>query len=211
MGVEEGRMATKGERTRKEILKIAQSIVLQRGFGGTSIERILEEAKITKGGFFYHFDGKNDLARNLILQYLEEDNLFFTQLFDQARDLSEDSLQQMLLFLKLMADAMAKLPDVHPGCLVATFTYESQQFNEDVQALVAEGLLHWRELFVEQLDLVLQKYQPRNAVSSSELADMLTATIEGGIIMSRALNDPQVLVQQIMQYRNYIRVLFDAA
>ena len=60
-------MSTKGERTRNEIMKIAEGLVLQRGFAGTSIERILEEADITKGGFFYHFEGKNDLARRSAL------------------------------------------------------------------------------------------------------------------------------------------------
>ena len=204
-------MGTKGEQTRKDILKIAESLILQRGFAGTSIERILEEAKITKGGFFYHFDGKNDLARNLMLQYLETDEIFFRDLLHRARELSEDPLQQMLLFLKLLADAMASLPDTHPGCLVAAFTYESQQFNKDVHALVAEGILSWRKLFADQLDQILLKYSPRVEIERAELADMLTATIEGGIIMSRALGDPRVLVQQILQYRSYIRVLFDAS
>lgn len=205
-------MGAKGERTRKEILKIAESLVLQRGFAGTSIERIIEEAEITKGGFFYHFDGKNDLARNLMLQYLEDDTIFFTELIERARELSEDPLQQMLIFLKLLAEAMADLGQTHPGCLVASFTYESQQFNDDVLQLVVEGLLLWRKMFVQQLDLIAESdHAMKVEFDPSDLADMLTATIEGGIIMSRALDDPEILVKQVLQYRNYIRVLFGVA
>ena len=204
-------MGSKGEQTRREILRVAEGLVLQRGFAGTSIELILEHAGITKGGFFYHFSGKSDLARHLLLQFLEDDEAFFIELVQQARELVEDPLQQMLVFLKLLAEAMAHLPDTHPGCLVASFTYESQLFNEDVHALVIEGLLSWRKIFREQLDLILQLHTPRLQVDSAELADMLTATIEGGIIMSRAHGDQQVLVQQILQYRSYIRLLFGDA
>jgi AcrR family transcriptional regulator len=66
-------MGTKGEQTREHILATAESIILQRGYSGTSIEDIIGEAGITKGGFFYHFDGKNDLAKNLMLRYLDQD------------------------------------------------------------------------------------------------------------------------------------------
>jgi len=129
-------------------------LVLQQGFAGTSIEQILEEAQITKGGFFYHFDGKNDLARHLILRHLEEDEAFFLDLVSKAQALSEDPLQQFLIFLKLLAEAMGNLPEMHPGCLVASFTYESQQFNEDVHELNAKGILSWRKIFEEQLDRI---------------------------------------------------------
>jgi len=203
-------MGTKGDRTRREILKIAEGLILQRGFAGTSIERIIEEAEITKSGFFYHFGGKSDLARQLMLQYLEDDEAFFEELIAKARDLSEDPLQQLLLFLKLMADAMADLPGSHPGCLVASFTYESQQFDEEVHALVVEGLAAWRRTFEGHFEKVLERYEPTTPVDRSTLADMLTATIEGGIILSRAFGDPRLLVDQIMQYRDYIRLLFGA-
>lgn len=199
----------KGERTRREILKTAERIVLERGFAGTSIESILAAAKITKGGFFYHFDGKSDLARNLMLLYLEEDEAFFRGLIEQAQHLSEDPLQQLLIFLKLMADEMAKLPSTHPGCLVASFTYESQQFDDDVKSLAAKGVLLWRTTFVAFFEAARAKHPMRLNVESSELADMLTSVIEGGIITSRTLDDPKILVQQLLQFRNYVRLLFD--
>jgi AcrR family transcriptional regulator len=70
-------MGAKGAQTREHILATAESIILQRGYSGTSIEEIIGEAGITKGGFFYHFAGKSDLARNLMLRYLENDSKFF--------------------------------------------------------------------------------------------------------------------------------------
>lgn len=204
-------MGAKGEQTREHILATAERIILQRGYSGTSIEEIIGEAGITKGGFFYHFDGKNDLARNLMLRYLENDVKFFAGLSERAQSLTEDPLQQFLLFLKLMAETMADLPGTHPGCLVASFTYEAQQFDDDVQELNAQGVLSWRHIFLEHLEKVSEKYPMRIEKPLEELADMLSSIIEGGIIMSKVLDDGQILPNQLLQYRSYIRLVFGDA
>lgn len=204
-------MKTKGERTREHILATAETLILQRGFVGTSIEDILDQASITKGGFFYHFDGKIDLARNLIERYLVQDAAFFASLEKQARDLTEDPLQQMLIFIKLLAKTMDDLPGTHPGCLVAAFTYESQQFDDEIRALNAKGVLSWRQIFLGFLNRIEEKYPMKSDRSAEELADMLTSVIEGGIIVSKAVGDRHILPQQLLQYRNYLRLLFGDA
>ena len=38
---------------------------------------------------------------------------------------------------------------------------------------------------------------------------MLSSIIEGGIVVSRALGDPEILVNQLLQYRAHIRLLFN--
>lgn len=201
-------MGAKGLKTRENILATAESIILQRGYAGTSIEDIIGRAGITKGGFFYHFDGKNDLARNLILRYLEQDDVLFNGLVERAHSLTEDPLQQFLIFIKLLAEAMADLPSTHPGCLAASFTYESQQFDDEVTELVAQGMLRWRRLFMQHLEKIVEKYPMKIEHPLEELADMLSSIIEGGIIMSRALDDREILPNQLLQYRNYIRLVF---
>jgi len=202
-------MGTRGEVTREKILSVAESIILQKGFSATSIDEIIQSSHITKGGFFYHFTGKNDLAHSLVQRYLVQDDLFFNNLFERADSLSEDPLQQMLIFLKLLSEAMADLPNGHPGCLVASFAYESLQFEKEVMDLAAEGILCWRKLFLGRLENIAEKYPAKIDVSFAELADMLTSTIEGGILISRVISCPDALVQQILQYRTYVRLLFE--
>ena len=201
-------MPTKGELTRENILDIAEHIILQKGFSGTSIDEIIETANITKGGFYYHFKCKEDLARHLMVRYQKADDKFFNELFARADSLSEDPLQQMLIFLNLLAEAMGNLPQTHPGCLVASFTYENQQFNEDVKHIICDCLVGWRTLFVKKLARISETYSMKVETDIMELADTLTSIVEGGIILSRAFNEPERLVNQILQYRNYIRLLY---
>jgi len=201
-------MGEKAIKTKDRILETAERIILQRGFSGTSIDEIINQSHITKGGFFYHFKGKNDLAKKLIERYLVADDIFFEQLFARARRLVEDPLQQMLLFLKLMAEAMEQLPDTHPGCLAASFVYESQQFDKEVLNLIETGITNWRKLFVAQLELINSQYKPRQEYDVTMMADFLTASVEGGIILSLITKDQNQLVQHILHYRNYLHLLY---
>jgi len=202
-------MVTRANSSRERILKCAEEIILQKGFSSTSIEEILEKAAITKGGFFYHFDGKTGLAKALVERYLQTDEEVFGGLFEQADQLSEDPLHRLLIFLKLLSDTMANLKHTHPGCLVASFTYESHQLNEDVRELIKKGLLAWREMFTTRLEKISEKYPRKIDISNDALADMFASVIEGGIIQSKAFQNNRLLVDQILAYRNYIRVLYE--
>ena len=201
-------MTAKQPNARERILDIAQQKILLKGYSATSIDEIRQDAHITKGGFFYHFNDKNELALALVQRYLDSDEVFFNDLFERAESLSEDPLQQMLLFLKLLAEAMGDIPNGHPGCLVAAFIYQSMQFEDNVLELIAKGMLDWRQLFKQQLLKVQEKYPMKTDVSIDELADNLTAILEGGIVTSLVLKDPDILSKQILHYRNYIRLLF---
>ncbi len=204
-------MGAKGAQTREHILATAEAMILQRGYSGTSIEEIIGEAGITKGGFFYHFDGKSDLARQLMLRYLERDGRFFNDISERAQALTEDPLQQYLLFLKLMAEELQDMPGSHPGCLVASFTYEAQQFDEEIRTLNSQGVLSWRELFLMHLERIADKYPMKIERPLDELADLLTSVIEGGIVMSKVLDDGTILPNQLLQYRDYIRLIYGDA
>lgn len=62
--------------TKERILAAAEQVILSQGFSATNIEDILSKAAITKSGFFYHYANKQDLARALVMRYLENDAAF---------------------------------------------------------------------------------------------------------------------------------------
>ena len=204
-------MNTRANSSRERILSVAEKLILQKGFTGTNITEILNKAAITKGGFFYHFTGKGELALALVERYLEQDRIVFQELLTRADSLSEDPLQRALIFLNLFAEMVSGMHSTHPGCLVAAFTYELQQFDEEVCDLMKTGILGWRELVAQRLELILAHYPPRIEVSIEALADMFTSTLEGGIILARITDSNQALVAQVHAYRNHLRLIFDPA
>ena len=203
-------MATKGEATKEKLMDIAERHILMSGFAATSIEVLINEAGITKSGFFYHFDGKNDLACALMQRYREQDAFLFSSMFERAEELTDDPLQQMLVFVKLLAEMMENLAGLHPGCLVASFTYESDQVNEEVRAITADSVKDWRKLFRNKIEKINSRYTLKSERTSDDLADMLSTIIEGGIVVSRAVNDPEILVKQLLEYRTYLSLLYSS-
>lgn len=198
----------KGQSTRERIMDIAESSVLQKGFGATSIDEIIAAAEITKSGFFYHFKDKNVLARELLKRYLSRDDVILDDLFDRARELSEDPLHAFLIGLKLFAEMLADIPEGHPGCLVAIYCYQERLFDNEVIELNRQGVLAWRHRFVAVLEEIAEKYPPNIDVDINDLADMVSTVVEGGIVMGKALSEPEILSKQIMQMRAYISLLF---
>ena len=198
----------KGAETRERILELAEAGVLEKGFAATSIEELISAAGITKSGFFYHFKDKGELARALMQRYLDQEDAILDDLFARADELNEDPLHGYLVALKLLAEMMANLPEAHPGCIVAAFCYQEQLFNRDVRELNTEGVLGWRRSMRERLDLIAERYRPRIEVDLDALADMASALIEGGIIISRVVKEKEALPKQIMLYRDFVRAVF---
>jgi AcrR family transcriptional regulator len=194
--------------TRERLLGLAEAAVLDKGFAATSIEELITGAGISKSGFFYHFRDKGALAKALIERYIERESALFDDLFRRAAELNEDPLHGFLVALKMLAEMMADLPKGHPGCLVASFCYQDQLFNREVRELTAGGVRRWRAFFCDRLEAIAKRYPPRLAVDLEGLADMLSALVDGGIILSRTLKEKEALPRQILLYRDFVRAIF---
>lgn len=201
---------TKGERTREKILDVAYQAIIEKGFAATSIEELVEAAGITKSGFFYHFRDKNDLARQLFGRFLAEDDAIIDMLEQRARELSDDPLQSYLIFLNLYAQLMDDMDGLHPGCMVATVTYQERLFDAEVKRMNVEYLTRTRQRYLSWLEEIAARHPPRGDADLEALADNLTAIVEGAIILSKAFGDLRLMGRQARLYRNHVKLLFGA-
>jgi len=198
----------RGEETRERLLELAESAVLQKGFASTSIDELIAAAGITKGGFFYHFKDKNELAKGLLLRHLKHDKEILDDIFGRADELHEDPLHRFLIALKLFSEMLADLPESHPGCLAASYAYQDQLFSQEIRDLNQAGIVAWRARFRERLDQIVKIYPLRLDIDLDVLADMPITLVEGGIVNGKVLKDPTILPNQILTYRDFIRLIF---
>lgn len=181
---------------------------MAKGFEATSIEEIVVSADITKSGFFYHFRDKNALALALIERHIEVEDELFDDLLGRARDLTDDPLQVALIGLKLLAELIEDMPGGHPGCIVATAAYQDRLFDRNVREANRRAVLGWRNRFRAMFDEIATVYPMNDEVDLDHISDMVSATIEGGIIMSRAVGEPLITAQQVLLLRSYVKLLF---
>jgi AcrR family transcriptional regulator len=196
---------------RERILDCAEGAVLDNDFDAPSIDELIAAVGLTKSGFFYHFRDKTELARVLLVRYIERESAMFDELFARADELNEDPLHGFLVGLKMLAELMNDLPNGHPGCLIAAYCYQDRLFDQQVRDLNAASVLAWRKRFRTRLDLIATRYPPRIEVDLDDLADMLSAVADGGIILSKVLKDPRALSRQMLLYREFVKTVFVGA
>ena len=56
----------KGEKRKKELLKIAYDMFLTQGYENTSVDEIIEKAQIAKGTYYYYFKSKEQMLEEVI-------------------------------------------------------------------------------------------------------------------------------------------------
>lgn len=196
------------ETNRDKLMTVAEIAILEKGLAATSIEELIAEVGITKSGFFYHFPDKSALVKAILQRHIAVEEKWLDDLFGRARDGNDDPLDEFLTFLGLLQGEMERLPDVHPGCLIAVCCFQERLFERDVHVLAASNLLRWRERFHERFQVIARHHAPKIDVELDALADMLTALTDGAIILSKTVREKSVLPRQIGLYRHFVEAVF---
>lgn len=189
----------------------AEALILKQGFSATAIDAIIAEAGITKGTFFYHFDTKAALAQALVERFADYDLGYLEQNMRRAENLSRDPLQQMLIFIGLFIEGAESLSEPYPGCLFASFIYESGLFEDSTLGVITGAYTAWRERLGGKLREIVELHPPAEEVDLDSLAEMLTVVFEGAFIVSKTQREPEVVAEQLIHYRRYIELLFAGA
>jgi TetR/AcrR family transcriptional regulator, transcriptional repressor for nem operon len=194
--------------TRERILAVAHDAIIDKGFDATSVEEIAAAVEISRAGFFYHFPDKNALARALIERQIVGESEMLDQMTTRAAELSDDPLQQMLIMMRLMAERYVEVPGGYAGCILAAATYQDRLFDAEVKAANRRSHLAWRDRFRGYFERIAAAHPPREPVDADDMADMVNAVIEGGMILSRGMGDPQVLVRQVLLARQMVKAVY---
>ena len=70
------------QHTREKILAAAARRFKKDGFEGTSVSAVMGDAELTHGGFYSHFESKDDLVASVIRTGFDDASVTFEALFD---------------------------------------------------------------------------------------------------------------------------------
>lgn len=196
------------ERTRESILDAAQALILDHGYGSTTVDAVVTRAGVTKGAFFHHFRSKADLARALVERYALMDREVLERHLERARKLASDPLQQLLILIGLYEEEFEALADPFPGCLFASYIYENKLFDAGTLEVLRESTLMWRAVAREMLEKVAAAHPPREPVDLDSLADLFYALAEGSYIMTKTLGDKTLVARHLRHLKTYLELLF---
>ena len=202
-------MGKKGEDTRTRILDTAQDMILDLGYAGVSIDKLISRLGMTKGAFFHHFKSKDDLAYALIKRFSDEGIDLLKLSLARAKKFSDDPFQQLMILIGQYEEIFEDLTEPFPGCLLASYVYEWQQFSEETRKLVNKEFLLSRKELTKLFRETAKKYPPRAEFDPVSLADGFMCVFEGAFILSKSLQEPDTTFKQLRHYKTFIKLLFN--
>lgn len=161
-------MNDKKSKTRQRILDSARSALIQHGPAEPSVSQVMGAAGLTVGGFYAHFDSKDELMLEAFSQLLSERRGLFTQIDPALDGTGRRALAAAFYLSRKHRDALEQ------ACPLPTSLSEMQRLPEA-----------FREALAEHLELMTAQMVDRPEDADKALADL--ALMIGGLALARAL------------------------
>lgn len=175
---------TKTETTKLKLLKTTARLIRQQGYNATGISQILAESGVPKGSLYYHFpQGKIELTVGAVNLANETIGVVFERITHSTYTAEEAVQAYCDYYLKEMEQG-----NFEKGCPFATVTLEASPFVEPIQLACKAAFDHLQGLLEA---LLIRDGLPDS--EASNLALMVLASIEGGLILSKAQKTPDPL------------------
>jgi len=186
---------TDKHKTRERLINEMARLVQIKGFNCTSINDVIQAVGIKKGTLYYYFSGKDELG----LAVLERDRNEFLTFLDEALT-GTSSIKALEHFFRA-AFEMHKERGFIGGCLWGNTALEMSDTNPCYTALVQGVFSEW----IGKIEAVVYSGQQAGQIktdrSAAELAHLIVASIEGGIMMSRLTKKDAPLKQCLESLR----------
>jgi TetR/AcrR family transcriptional repressor of nem operon len=171
-----GRADSDGD-TATRILDSAETLVQVRGFNGFSYADVAGELSLTTASLHYHFPGKAELGRALIVRYAER----FKAALAEIDERGEDAPAKLRAYARLYADVLRD----ERMCLCGMLAAEYQTLPEPMRDAVI-GFFDENETWVER---VLAGGREEGTVAFEgpprEAAGLIVSALEGAMLVAR--------------------------
>jgi TetR/AcrR family transcriptional repressor of nem operon len=172
--------------TRERLIDAAYRLSRRKGFDRTSVSEVIAEAGVQRGSLYHYFPGKEDLG----LAVLERDRSEFMAMLDSTLSLSGHPASKLQAFFDAALKKHRESGFVG-GCLWGNTALEMSDTNPAYAQLVAEVFDAW----LAKTEAVIRRGQEegefRADLKAGDLARLVVAGIEGGIMMSRLTKSPR--------------------
>ena len=187
----------KGEQTKQGILKKTRRLLMTKGFHNTSISDIIAACGVKKGNLYYHFASKEELGLAVLQDAAAE---FFLLLENSLA--GANPLEKVGNSLEAILQAQRKANFVG-GCLFGNTALEMSDSNPRFARIIRTVFDRWVDLLAGVLAQSRKKSGPL-AQDPRQLAKLIVAVAEGGIMMTRVSKDGRDLRDCILSLRRLL-------
>lgn len=182
-------MQQRARETRRSVLLAAAAVFERSGFAATRIQDILEEAEVTKGALYFHFESKEELAAAIVREQSNWREAYATD--------ARWAVQQLIDLSFGFARALREDPLVSAS---VRLTLERNTFASQDPAPYDE----WLDAVADLLVTAQHAGELKPDADPSALASVIVSAITGAQLVSEAKSGRRDLDERLEQFWRWL-------
>jgi TetR/AcrR family transcriptional repressor of nem operon len=189
--------------TRTKLLEAARDLIRVKGYTATTVDDICAAAGVTKGGFFHHFESKEQIG----IAAVEQFGAMAAAVFGAAPYVAyPDPRDRVLGYVDFRA-AMLRGDIAQYTCLMGTTVQEVYATHPDLRAACDQGMSEHVAGLTQDVAAAKQKYAPDAPWSAESVGYFMQAVLQGAFIFAKAKQGPEVAAESLSHLRRYLEVI----
>lgn len=178
-------------------------IIRAQGYAGTSVDDLCRAAGVTKGAFFHHFASKDELAIAAARHWSETTSAMFAS---APYHNHADPLDRVLAYIDFRAGLIDGPPEAF-SCLAGTMVQETFAAKPNVRDACGASICGHAQTLVDDIAAAMRASGRRFDFTAESLALHTQAVLQGGFILAKATNDPQIARDSVAHLRRYVSAM----
>lgn len=190
--------------SKTKLLDASLKLIRAKGYAATTVDDICHQAGVTKGSFFHHFKGKDELALTAVAHWNAMTEGFFAAApYHNAKD----PLERLLGYLDFReAILTGDLPDY--TCLLGTLLQETYATHPNIRKACDRGMSAHIAQLTRDVEAAKKRHAPKATWSSESVGYFIQTVLQGAFIFAKATQSPQTVRESVAHLRRYLKSLF---
>lgn len=190
---------------RTRLLDAAIRNVRAQGYAATSVDSLCRTAGVTKGGFFHHFESKDDLAVAAANRWSETTGALFAAASYHNHD---DPLDRVLAYVDFRRELIKGSP-AEFTCFAGTTVQEAFATSDEIRDACRASIFDHAETLVADISEAMKRHGARGDWTARSLALHTQGVLQGAFILAKAAGSAAVAIESVNHLRRYIELLFN--
>jgi TetR/AcrR family transcriptional regulator, transcriptional repressor for nem operon len=178
-------------KTRRRIVKTAAAEFRRNGIHATGLSDVIAAAGLTHGGFYRHFDSKDQLVAEACAAAMESAGE--TTEASACHGVGNDALEAIVTSY-LSADHRDNQSE---GCLLAGLGSELARSDDKTRAVATAG-------FLKLVDVLTKQYRQTTPKIAKARALVAASAMIGAVMMSRIVTDPKLSAAILQHTKSHL-------
>ena len=176
----------------------AMKLFMEKGYGSTSVQDILREAKANAGSLYHAFPTKQDLLLAVLAMYREG---LYPMLLAPAWEGVSDPIARIFALLQRYRNAL-EMTECTYGCPIGSLALELHEPDPPVRELLSANFDGWTKAVKTCLDEAGARLP--KSTDTNALSQFILTVMEGGVMQARTHRNLAAFDASVASLRDYL-------